>query len=90
MRFEWDPDKATRNVARHGVSFDAALSVFGDPMAVTFADIDHTEAEDRSRTFGAANRARVPVVVHTERREAVRIISPRKATRHEKSIYANG
>ena len=90
MRFEWDPDKATRNVVKHGVSFDEALSVFGDPMAVTFADTDHVETEDRSRTFGASNRARVLVVVHTERREAVRIISARKATRHEKSIYANG
>jgi len=56
-------------------------------MALTFADTDHFETEDRSRTYGISNKGRLLVVVHTERRNNVRIISARKATRYEKSIY---
>ena len=51
--FEWDDAKAARNLAKHGVSFDEALSVFGDALALTFTDTDHSEIEDRSRTYGA-------------------------------------
>lgn len=88
--FEWDDAKAARNLAKHGVSFDEALSVFGDALALTFADTDHADLEDRSRTYGRSNKDRLLVVVHTERRNSVRIISARKATRHEKAIYENG
>ncbi len=56
-------------------------------LALTFADTDHSEYEDRSRTYGISNKGRLLVVVHTERRDKVRIISARKATRHEKGIY---
>ena len=88
--FEWDDAKAARNLANHGVSFDEALSVFGDALALTFADTDHSDLGDRSRTYGRSNKGRLLVVVHTERRNSVRIISARKATRHEKGIYENG
>ncbi len=90
FKFEWDQEKAARNVVKHGVSFDEALSVFGDTLALTFADTDHSDAEDRSRTYGMSNKLRLLVVIHTERRNNVRIISARKATRYEKSIYQNG
>ena len=63
---------------------------FWDALALTFADTDHTEVEDRSRTYGISNKARLLVVIHTERRNGIRIISARKATRYEKSIYENG
>lgn len=66
------------------------MSVFGDALALTFADVDHAEVEERSRTYGVSNNERLLVVIHTERRNAVRIISARKATRYEKSIYENG
>lgn len=72
------------------MSFDEAVSVFGDAMALTFSDTDHSEIEDRSRTYGISNKARLLVVIHTERRNGLRIISARKATRHEKGIYENG
>lgn len=75
---------------KHGVSFDEAVSVFGDSVALTFSDIEHSEVEDRSRTYGMSNKSRLLVVVHTERSNGVRIISARKATRYEKSIYQNG
>jgi uncharacterized DUF497 family protein len=88
--FEWDDDKATRNLRKHRISFEEAVSVFGDPDALTFSDTDHSESEDRSRTYGRSKKGRLLVVVHTERRHNVRIISARRATRHEKGIYENG
>ncbi len=90
FKFEWDDLKAASNVQKHGVSFDEAVSVFGDGMALTFSDTDHSELEDRSRTYGFSNKARLLVVIHTERRNGIRIISARKATKHEKNIYENG
>jgi hypothetical protein len=87
LKFEWDNAKAASNLQKHGVSFDEAVSVFGDGLALTFADTDHFESEDRSRTYGISNKGRLLVVVHTERRSNVRIIIARKATRYEKSIY---
>lgn len=90
FNFEWDDQKAVSNLSKHGVSFDEAVSVFGDRRALTFTDTDHSELEDRSRTYGVSNKERFLVVVHTERRNGIRIISARKATRHEKGIYENG
>jgi uncharacterized protein len=90
FKFEWDDQKAESNLQKHGVSFDEAVSVFADEMALTFADTDHFESEDRSRTYGISNKGRLLVVIHTERRNNVRIISVRKATKYEKSIYAQG
>lgn len=87
FKFEWDDQKATSNLQKHGVSFDEAVSVFADTLALTFADTDHFESEERSRTYGISNKGRLLVVVHTERRDNVRIISARKATRYEKGIY---
>jgi len=90
FNFEWDDQKAASNLSKHGVSFDEAVSVFGDGRALTFSDTDHSELEDRSRTYGFSNKTRLLVVVHTERRNGIRIISARKATRSEKGIYENG
>lgn len=88
--FEWDEQKAASNLLKHGVSFDEAVSVFGDERALTFSDSEHSETEDRNRTYGLSNKMRLLVVVHTDRRNGVRVISARKATRYEKSIYENG
>jgi uncharacterized DUF497 family protein len=90
LKFEWDATKAASNLRKHGVSFDEAVSVFADALALTFADTDHFESEYRSRTYGLSNKKRLLVVIHTERRNHVRLISARKATRYEKSIYENG
>ena len=90
FNFEWDAEKAESNLAKHGVSFDEAVSVFGDPVALTFSDIDHSETEERCRTYGISSKSRLLVVVHTERSRGIRIISARKATRYEKSIYQKG
>jgi uncharacterized protein len=90
MRFEWDAGKAASNLRKHGISFDEAVTVFSDQLSLTFADTDHFELEDRSRTYAISNKGRLLVVIHTERRDNVRIISARKATRYEKSIYTQG
>ncbi len=90
MRFEWDVGKAASNLRKHGISFDEAVTVFADRLALTFADADHFEFEDRSRTYGLSNNGRLLVVIHAERRDNVRIISARKATRNEKGIYTEG
>ena len=71
FKFEWDDQKATSNLKKHGVTFDEAVSVFADALALTFADTDHFETEERSRTYGLSNNGRLLVVVHAERRDNV-------------------
>jgi len=90
VRFEWDPDKAARNLKAHGISFEEAASVFGNPLAVTFFDPDHSENEDRYLTFGESQENRLLAVVHTDREEAVRLISAREVTRQERRQYEEG
>ena len=87
MRFEWDSIKAAKNARKHRVSFQEATSVFYDPLAVTGADPDHSEDEERLVTFGMSSAGQLLVVSHTERDEAVRIISARIATQTERRIY---
>ncbi len=87
MEFEADPVKATQNFKKHKVSFEEAASVFGDPMAYTFADPDHSVGEERWLMFGMSRMGRVLAVIYTERRGKVRLISARAATKHERRIY---
>ncbi len=56
MRFEWDEDKAARSVAKHGVSFLEAATVFGDPLSDTFDNPDHSAEEHRFIIFGTSER----------------------------------
>ena len=67
--FEWDPDKAVRNVAEHGISFAGATTVFGDPLSITYFDPDHSAAEDRFITFGHTSDNLFVVVSHEDRSE---------------------
>ena len=87
QRFEWDETKAAANLRKHGVPFEEAASVFSDPLAYTFGDPDHSVGEQRLLTFGFSQLGRLLAVVHAERGRAIRIISARKATRHERGIY---
>jgi uncharacterized protein len=59
MRFEWDPKKATTNLKKHGVTFQEAATVFGDPLAITFHDPDHSDNEERQMTFGLSLQKRL-------------------------------
>lgn len=73
MRFEWHPDKAAANLAKHGVSFDEASSVFGDPLTTSVPDPDHSAREERLLIAGRANQRRVGIVWHTESNGTIRI-----------------
>jgi uncharacterized DUF497 family protein len=84
MHFEWDRSKASSNRRKHKVTFDEAVTVFLDPLAASFPDPDHSEAEQRSVTIGYSSRGRLLVVSHAERDETIRIISARLATAHER------
>jgi uncharacterized DUF497 family protein len=87
VNFEWDPDKAVQNRRKHGVSFHEAATVFGNPLAMTYHDPDHSTTERRFITVGLSSAGRVLIVAHTERGENVRIISARKTTRRERKYY---
>lgn len=87
MNFEWDPAKAGRNRRKHRVSFEEAASVFGDPLAITYPDPDHSASEQRFLTVGMSSAKRVLIVAHADRNDNVRIISARKATPRERRHY---
>lgn len=88
--FEWDDEKAVYNLREHEVNFEEAKTVFEDLFAITIPDDLHSEDEDRSIILGLSLLARVLLVVYTERRERIRIISARKATPSERSQYESG
>ena len=90
LEFEWDPDKAASNAAKHGVSFEEAATVFGDPLSLTVYDPDHSQDEDRFITMGSSVDNRLLLVSHTDREDRIRIISARLATRRERKAYENG
>ncbi len=87
MKFEWDNKKAEHNLKKHQVSFEEAASIFGDSLALTFRDPDHSVGEMRYLTFGISQSGALLVLSHTYRNELVRIISARHATRAERKIY---
>ena len=82
--FEWNTEKAAANETKHGVSFSEAATVFGDALAAIFDDPDHSSDELREIIVGYSSRERLLVVSFTEREEAIRIISARKATPRER------
>lgn len=85
--FEWDDEKAASNLRKHGVDFEEARTVFEDPFAITIPDDSHSVDETRWVILGMSLLARVLLVVHTERRERIRIISARRATPSERLQY---
>ena len=87
MQFEWNPAKAKRNVKRHRVSFDEAVTVFYDPLAATFEDPDHSVNERRVITVGYSSRGRLLIVSHVARAAAIRIISARLTNAHERKRH---
>jgi uncharacterized DUF497 family protein len=90
LLFEWEENKAKRNVAKHGVSFEEASTVFSDPFELTIHDPLHSEEEDRFVSLGESFKRRLLVVVFTERGDRIRLISARKATRRERKQYEEG
>lgn len=87
LLFEWDHQKAQGNVKKHGIIFDEASTAFQDPISITISDPAHSKDEDRFVLLGCSCRHRLLVVVHTERKDHIRIISARAATKKEKLQY---
>jgi uncharacterized protein len=90
MEFEWDPAKAEVNERKHGITFLEAATIFGDPLAITFVDPDHSVDEQRYLTLGLSRFDRLLIVSHTDREGRIRIISARVMTRQEVKIYEEG
>ena len=86
--FEWDADKANRNVEKHDVSFEEAATVFEDPMFITFIDDEHSVDEERYITIGLSRRGRLLLLAHADHNDTIRIISARRATQKEEQFYA--
>lgn len=90
MRFEWDPEKARRNLAKHGVPFELAQLVSDDPLCLLVPD-RFEDGEQRWHVIGMVGAVAILVVVHSypdpDNEELVRIIGARKATPHERKRY---
>ena len=87
VQFEWDEAKALANLLNHGISFEEAKTVFGDPFALTIFDDKHSLTEDRFIDIGFSTSGRLLIVVYTERGARIRLISSREATARERTYY---
>jgi len=87
LRFEWDVPKAAANRGKHKVTLEEASTAFGDPLGHITDDPRHSEGEERFVLLGQSGRRRLRVVMFTERRETVHLISARRATRRERREY---
>ena len=90
MPYDWDTGKAIANFDKHGVSFEEAITVFGDPLATTVLDHRHSIDEERWLTMGLSSRQRIVMVWHTNRGDSVRLIGAGPATPQERRIYESG
>jgi uncharacterized protein len=87
MKFDWDDEKAKRNLAKHHVTFAEAQSVFDDPFARIASDPDHSLSENRELIFGHSAAGRILLVSFVQRENTIRIISARKANQKERRSY---
>jgi uncharacterized DUF497 family protein len=89
IAFEWDERKAKLNKSKHHISFEEAKSVFYDTFARLIPDPDHSDEEERFILLGMSERLHILVVCHCYRKgdSVIRLISARKANKHEKDIY---
>ena len=85
FEFEWDEEKAATNFRKHGIRFETAVRVFEDPDIKDYYDDYHSRREDRYQVIGKVNQ--ILFVVYTERRDRIRLISARKATKTERRYY---
>ena len=87
LQFEWDAKKAKINKRKHGITFEEATTAFADELSITIDDPIHSEDEDRLILIGQSKGFKTLIVIHVERRESIRIISARRATKHEQKFY---
>jgi uncharacterized DUF497 family protein len=92
--FTWDAGKATRNLRKHGVSFEEAANVFADPDALEWEDLEHSHKENRFKRLGISSQGRILILVYSYRRmkddkETLRIITARRASPKEREAHAS-
>ena len=87
LDFDWDEDKAAANLKKHGISFEGAKTVFGDPLSVTIDDPAHSASEYRFVDIGTSTSVMILAVAYSERGKKIRLISCRRATKAERKIY---
>ncbi len=87
LKFEWNPNKAKKNIEKHGVSFDEAATAFSDPLSMTYDDPDHSYGENRYIIIGLSALGNLLFISHTEKDGQIRIISARKLTKKERKQY---
>jgi len=89
LKFDWNPDKNKSNIKKHGVDFEEAKTVFQDEMALEIPDEEHSEDEERWIIIGLSSKTRELMVCHCYRNggNIIRIISARRATKHEIVLY---
>ncbi len=87
LTFEWNESKTKRNLRRHGVSFELAITAFKDPFAVEILDDREDYGERRFIILGMAEDQVLLFVAYAERDERIRIISARRATQNEEDDY---
>ncbi len=87
LNFEWDARKSVSNLAKHGVSFEEATSVFADPFGRITSDPRHSVDEERCVLLGVSLRRRLLAVMYVERGDMIRLIGARPATRQERRDY---
>ncbi|MFQ5686123.1 MAG: BrnT family toxin [Candidatus Scalindua sp.] len=90
ITFEWNEEKAKKNLRKHKINFEEAKTVFNDPFLLTFPDREYPGSEQRFINIGNSVNERVLIVIHTERGSNIRIISCRKATKTERKVYEEG
>ena len=90
MDYEWDEEKAARNVEKHGIFFADAATVFDDPLYVDFYDPDHSSNEQRYPVIGMSREGHLVIVSYTERTDVIRLISAREVTLAERKAYEEG
>jgi uncharacterized protein len=88
--FEWDEEKAARNLQKHGVSFEEAATIFKDFGLITRDEALHSDIEQRELATGYSVTTRLLTAIFTERSGRTRIISARESTSSEKKIYESG
>lgn len=87
LTFSWHEQKDQQNRKKHGIDFDEAKTVFGDPWSIAITDRRHSDSEARFSIIGHSVQGRLLVVVYTERASRIRLISCRKATKTERKAY---
>jgi len=90
MQFDWDKNKAERNLSKQPVSFEEVKTVFDDSLYVELYDPEHSEDEDRYLLVGQSNRGRLLIISYTERDNLIRLISAREVTKTERETYEQG